>query len=111
MQTYQQTRQDHHHDSIILDQYDTPIFNEGRRLVITPGYINLKGIGSKIHISVIEYDDNNQKQLLINPKLVSTDTKIIHIDKSQIIATQVGTTILKIEKKGLSDSIRIDIKE
>lgn len=104
------TKKNKHKATVYSIFQNTPIINEGHRLVISPGHIILEGIGSCKKIDVREFSQATQFQELPDINLISENPKIISISNQEITATQIGSTILSVEKNGLGDSIRVDVK-
>ena len=89
---------------------NVPVTKEGSRLVINPGYLEIKGIGTKKNITVTEYKGETLIHGESNLNLVVENPKIISVSNLEITAIQAGNTILTVEKNGFSDSIRVDVK-
>jgi len=106
----QKTTKPNHLATVLYIFQNIPVTKEGSRLVINPGYLEIKGIGTKKNITVTEYKGETQIHGESNLNLVVENPKIISVSNLEITAIQAGNTILTVEKNGFSDSIRVDVK-
>ena len=106
----QKTTKPNHLATVLYIFQNIPVTKEGSRLVINPGYLEIKGIGTKKNITVTEYKGETLIHGESNLNLVVENPKIISVSNLEITAIQAGNTILTVEKNGFSDSIRVDVK-
>lgn len=90
---------------------NVPAVKDGSRLVIDPGYLLIEGIGLTKNIKVKEYTEKKQKDGTPCIDLIAENPEIISVSDLEITAIQAGTTMLTVEKDGLSDSIQVIVKQ